>query len=104
MDIDTNKIDEAVLALLHLTRCDDQFRAAAWKSHDWDALNRLYEQGMINDPVNKAKSVGFTADGLERAKAQFEAMKSEAARIKAIGMHVQMQDQGMVISTHTEMK
>lgn len=37
-------------------------------------------------------------------KAQFEAMKSEAARIKAIGMHVQMQDQGLVIDTHTEMK
>jgi hypothetical protein len=39
-----------------------------------------------------------------RTKAQFEAMKSEAARIKAIGMRVQMQDQGMVITTHTEMK
>lgn len=38
------------------------------------------------------------------AKAQFEAMKSEAARIKAIGMRVQMQDQGLVITTHTEMK
>ncbi|MFC3650511.1 hypothetical protein ACFONN_03080 [Dyella humi] len=38
------------------------------------------------------------------AKAQFETMKSEAARIKAIGMRVQMQDQGMVITTHTEMK
>ena len=37
-------------------------------------------------------------------KAQFEAMKSEAARIKAIGMHVQMQEQGLVIDTHTEMK
>ena len=30
MDIDTDKIDEAVLALLHLTRCD-RFGAAAWK-------------------------------------------------------------------------
>lgn len=39
-----------------------------------------------------------------RTKAQFEAMKSEAARIKTIGMRVQMQDQGMVITTHTEMK
>ena len=38
------------------------------------------------------------------AKAQFETMKSEAARIKAIGMRVQMQDQGLVITTHTEMK
>jgi hypothetical protein len=41
---------------------------------------------------------------LASTKAQFEAMKSEAARIKAIGMRVQMQDQGLVITTHTEMK
>ena len=26
MEIDTNKIDDAVLALLYLTRCDDVFR------------------------------------------------------------------------------
>jgi hypothetical protein len=44
MDIDTDKIDEAVLALLHLT-LHDQFRA--WKGHDWDALDRLYQKGMI---------------------------------------------------------
>jgi hypothetical protein len=43
MDIDTDKIDEAVLALLYLMRCDEKFGAAAWKSHDWDALNRLHE-------------------------------------------------------------
>jgi len=41
---------------------------------------------------------------IANTKAQFEAMKSEAARIKAIGMRVQMQDQGLVITTHTEMK
>ena len=45
MDIDTDKIDDAVLALLHLTRCDDEYGARAWKSHDWDALNRLHEKG-----------------------------------------------------------
>jgi hypothetical protein len=33
MEIDQNKIDEVVLALLYLTRCDDKFRAASWKSH-----------------------------------------------------------------------
>lgn len=41
MDIDKDRIDEAVLALLYLTRCDDKYGARAWKSHDWDALNRL---------------------------------------------------------------
>jgi hypothetical protein len=45
MDVDTDKIDEAVLALLYLTRCDQRFGAAAWKSHDRDALSRLHEKG-----------------------------------------------------------
>jgi hypothetical protein len=41
---------------------------------------------------------------LASTKAQFEAMKSEAARIKSIGMRVRMEDQGVVITTHTELK
>jgi hypothetical protein len=68
MDIDTDRIDDAVLALLHLTRCDQRFGAAAWKSYDWDALHRLYEKGYIENPVSKNKSVGLTEEG--RAKAE----------------------------------
>jgi Domain of unknown function (DUF6429) len=71
MDIDTDKIDEAVLALLHLTRCDDKFGAAAWKSHDWDALNRLHEKGYIGNPVSKNKSVGLTEEGKIKAEELF---------------------------------
>jgi hypothetical protein len=71
MDIDTDKIDDAVLALLHLTRCDDKFGAAAWKSHDWDALNRLHEKGYIDNPVSKAKSVRLTEEGRARAEELF---------------------------------
>ncbi|GLQ88685.1 outer membrane protein assembly factor BamD [Dyella flagellata] len=41
---------------------------------------------------------------LAGTKAQFEAMKSEAARIKAISAAVRMEDQGLVITTHTELK
>ncbi|RUL76875.1 hypothetical protein [Dyella choica] len=41
---------------------------------------------------------------LASTKAQFEAMKSEAARIKAISAGVRMEDQGLVITTHTELK
>jgi hypothetical protein len=36
MDLDAEKIDEAVLALLWLT-LHDEFRV--WKSFDWDAMN-----------------------------------------------------------------
>jgi hypothetical protein len=71
MDIDTNKIDEAVLALLHLTRCDDRYRVAAWKSHDWDALNRLHAKGYIENPVSKNKSVGLTEDGKAKSEELF---------------------------------
>jgi hypothetical protein len=68
MEIDKDKIDEVVLALLYLTRCDDQFRAASWKSHDWGALNRLHEKGFIENPVSKNKSAGLTEAG--RAKSE----------------------------------
>ena len=52
----------------YLTRCDDKFRAASWKSHDWDALNRLHGKGYIENPVSKNKSVGLTETG--RAKSE----------------------------------
>jgi hypothetical protein len=71
MDIDTDKIDDAVLALLFLTRCDEKFGAAAWKSHDWDALNRLHEKGLIGDPVSKNKSVALTEEGKAKAEELF---------------------------------
>ena len=64
-------VDEAVLALLFLTR-HDHWRA--WKGFDWDALSRLYDKGLIADPVNKAKSVAFTEEGLKRAEVLFQAM------------------------------
>ena len=45
MTIDTDRIDDAVLALLHLT-LHDQNRA--WKGFDRDALGRLHQKGMID--------------------------------------------------------
>jgi hypothetical protein len=71
MEYDSDKIDDAVLALLFLTRCDEKFGAAAWKSHDWEALNRLYEKGYIGNPVNKNKSVPLTEVGKARAEELF---------------------------------
>ena len=38
MAFDTDRIDEAVLALLYLGLHDD---SRAWKGFDWDAMNRL---------------------------------------------------------------
>ena len=68
MEIDTDKVDEAVLALLYLTLHDG---ARAWKGFDWDTLNRLHAKGLISDPVSKAKSVALTDDGLRASERMF---------------------------------
>ncbi|EEE1293633.1 hypothetical protein CB343_003118 [Salmonella enterica subsp. diarizonae] len=68
MNINTEAIDDVVLALLWLTLHDDY---RAWKGFDWDVLNRLYERGFISDPVNKAKSVVLTEKGLIQSEQLF---------------------------------
>jgi hypothetical protein len=68
MEPDIDRIDEAVLALLYLTLQDG---ARAWKSFDWDAMNRLHEKGYISNPVGKAKSVVLTEDGLRESERLF---------------------------------
>jgi hypothetical protein len=44
MEIDHDRIDEAVLALLWLTLHDER---RAWKGFDWNALDRLFRKGLI---------------------------------------------------------
>jgi Domain of unknown function (DUF6429) len=76
MDIDTDKIDEAVLALLYLTLHDG---VRAWKGHDRDALDRLYRKGMIDNPVGKAKSVVLTDEGLAESERLFRNLFERSA-------------------------
>jgi hypothetical protein len=64
MNWDFEKIDEAVLALLYLNLHDG---IRAWKSFDWDALDRLHNKGLIDNPVSKNKSIVLTPKGLEVA-------------------------------------
>jgi Domain of unknown function (DUF6429) len=71
VEIDTDKIDDAVLALLWLTLHD---RCRAWKGFEWDALDRLHRKGMIENPASKAKSVVLTDEGLRQAEALFSAL------------------------------
>lgn len=68
MDINTEAVDEAVLALLYLNLCDQN---RAWKNFDWAAMNRLHEKSFILDPVNRAKSVVLTEEGLREAERLF---------------------------------
>ena len=74
MAINKDKIDDAALALLYLT-LHDGYRA--WKGFDFDVLGRLHDKGMIDDPVDKVKSVVFTEKGLERAKTLFKELFEE---------------------------
>jgi hypothetical protein len=62
-----------VLALLYLGLRDG---ARAWKGCDWDAMNRLHEQGLSSDPRGKVKSIVFTEAALEEARRLFEQMFS----------------------------
>ncbi|WP_426130790.1 DUF6429 family protein [Pararhizobium sp. PWRC1-1] len=69
MDIDEDKIDEVVLALLRLTLHDERY---AWKSFDWETTGRLHKKGFISDPVGKSKSLTLTNEGLQRSEELFQ--------------------------------
>ena len=65
MILDTDRVDDAVLALLYLGLHD---HCRDWKGFNWDAMDRLHQKGMIENPVSKANSVEFTIEGLQRSQ------------------------------------
>jgi hypothetical protein len=65
MELDTDKIDQAVLALLALGK-HEGYRT--WKAFDWDVMGRLHEKGFITDPIRKSKSVLFTEEGARESE------------------------------------
>jgi hypothetical protein len=67
-EIDTDRIDDAVLALLWLGLHEE---SRVWKSFDWEAMNRLHEKGYVSDPVGKAKSVVLSEKGEKRSEELF---------------------------------
>ncbi|HXE30417.1 MAG TPA: DUF6429 family protein [Terriglobales bacterium] len=69
MDYDRDKVDEIVLALLWLTNTGEH---RAWKTHDWDAMDRLHAKGYIADPKSKAKSVVLSEEGERLSRELFE--------------------------------
>jgi hypothetical protein len=68
------KVDEYTLALLYLVihEREEGFGARAWKGFDWDTMNRLYEKGLITNPVSKARSVGMTEQGFKKSENLFK--------------------------------
>jgi len=73
MDYDTEKVDEAVLALLWLTsfREKKDWPLRTWKGQDWDVMHRLFEKGYISDPQSRNKSVVFSDEGERRSRELF---------------------------------
>ncbi|HJW74081.1 MAG TPA: DUF6429 family protein [Thermoleophilia bacterium] len=71
MAYDADKVDEAVLALLHLNSFSDHGITRAWKGFDWDALDRLHARGLISDPRSKARSVVLSDEGRRLAEELF---------------------------------
>ena len=69
MRYNKDKVDEVVLALLYLTTHDNGARA--WKGMDWDAMDRLHDNGLIENPKTKAKSVVLTEKGRKLSKELF---------------------------------
>ncbi|SDD97776.1 hypothetical protein SAMN05216345_1267 [Cupriavidus sp. YR651] len=63
--VDIDAIDAVVLALLWLNLREQTGRA--WKSLNWDALDRLYLKGMVGNPASHAKTVELTDIGLREA-------------------------------------
>lgn len=74
MKLNTDRIDETVLALLYLGLHDD---SRAWKSFDWDAMARLHEKGYISDPAGRTKSVAMTEQGLVESQRLFTLLFGE---------------------------
>ncbi len=77
MPLDTDKIDDATLALLSLGLHDG---VRVWKGFDWDALHRLHEKGYIADPRGKARSVVLTEEGLQRSQQLLESLFGKPAQ------------------------
>ena len=77
----SDKIDDAVLALLYLTNFTggkgELAFTRAWKAHDWDTLDRLHKKGLISDPKKKAKSVVLSQEGRQLSEELFRRLFCE---------------------------
>ena len=72
MDIDVEKVEQAVLALLHLNTLDEKSGKRAWKALPWSVMDQLHRKGYISDPATKAKSVWFSDEGARLSEELFE--------------------------------
>jgi hypothetical protein len=73
MNIDAEKVEQTVLALLFLTSFDKKFGGKrAWKGFPWSVMDQLHEKGYISDPATKNKSVWLSEEGARLSEELFE--------------------------------
>jgi hypothetical protein len=72
MDVDAEKLEQAVLAMLHLNTFDEKSGKRAWKALPWSVMDQLHLKGYISDPATKAKSVRLSDDGARLSEELFE--------------------------------
>ena len=53
MDIDGNKLEQTVLALLYLNSFEEGSGKRAWKGFPWTVMDALHEKGYISNPATK---------------------------------------------------
>ena len=75
MELDTDKLDAAALAILSLTLHDGR---RVWKGVDWAITDRLFDKGLIENPSGRAKSLVLTEAGLAEAEAALAALFSKS--------------------------
>jgi hypothetical protein len=76
MDFNPDKVDEAVLALMHLTSFKSDTGIRAWKGLDWSSLERIHAKGYISNPKSKSKSVVITDEGARLSQELFNKLFS----------------------------
>lgn len=72
MDVDREKLEQVVLALLHFNSFKEGDGWRAWKALPWEIMDALHQKGYISDPVNKNKSVWLTDEGAKLSEELFE--------------------------------
>ena len=72
MDIDAEKLQQAVLALLYLNTIDEKAGKRAWKALPWTVMDQLHDKGYISNPATKAKSVWLSDEGARLSEELFE--------------------------------
>jgi hypothetical protein len=71
MGADEDKLDQIALALMFSALHDERW---VWKTIPFEITDRLHRKGLIDEPRSHRKSICLTDEGLERAKAAFEAL------------------------------